>query len=158
MSRESALRGGHWRAGPALCWRTFAVRDILATTMSANVTTTSTTERDTAGRFVIGAKPGPGRPKGARSKLGEQFLEDLAATWQTHGKRALEQCAVSSPEQFCRIVAGLLPAKAELDVSLFADVENFAQAFELAAKTIGATPRIPKGRLIELEAKFDADR
>jgi hypothetical protein len=100
-------------------------RDILAkilcrammTTMSETAVTSE--QRDRGGRFVIGGKPGPGRPPGARSKLGEEFLEHLRTSWSEHGAAALQRCAVEDPAAFCRIVAGLLPR----DVSLTADIE-----------------------------------
>jgi Family of unknown function (DUF5681) len=50
-----------------------------------------------------------GRPRGARSKLGEAFLEDLRDAWETHGVAALTKCATEKPEKFCSITASLLP-------------------------------------------------
>lgn len=124
-------------------------------------TITSSGDFDERGRFLPGntvSRLG-GRPKGARSKLGEQFILDLADVWAERGKQALLDCATTKPAEFVRVVASLLPQQASLDVNLFADSASFAEAFQLAAETVGAatTPRLPKGRLLELEATFNAD-
>lgn len=119
-------------------------------------TMTSSDSRDARGQFKLGHTGMGGRPVGARSKLTTQFLDDLRETWATHGKTALERCAVEEPAQFVRVVAGLLPRQLEADVSLFADAASFAEAFELAVATIGgdadaAMKRLRKSnpRLIE---------
>jgi hypothetical protein len=109
-----------------------------------DITETPTAEerRDRGGRFVIGGKAGPGRPPGARSKLGEAFLEDLRQAWNEHGAGALQICALEDPGAFCKIIAGLLPR----DVSLTADIELNAAARpcdcadELASMMLEAMP------------------
>jgi hypothetical protein len=76
-----------------------------------------TTDPDRGGRFVNGGIPGPGRPKGARSKLGEAFLEDLRDAWLEHGASALARCAKEEPSQFCKIIASLMPRDVNLSTS-----------------------------------------
>jgi hypothetical protein len=115
-----------------------------------------------SGRFLTAADGnggGPGRKVGSRNRLTTAFLDDLHATWQAHGRAALEACALVEPAQFCRIVAGLLPREAHLDMNLFADAESFRQAFDMALDAIGTeqAPRIGKRRLLELEAEFSRD-
>lgn len=107
-----------------------------------SITSSSSGERDaTTGRFLSGNNGGPGRALGQRSRLGEQFLADLRETWATHGSSALERCAIEDPVQFCRIVAGLLPRQAELDVSMGFDVAGFAEKFRAAVSLLdGADP------------------
>ena len=75
---------------------------------------TSNAGRDQRGRFIAGNTGNGGRPRGARSKLGEQFLLDLADTWNEHGVEALRRCAVEEPVQFVRVIAGLLPRDVNL--------------------------------------------
>ena len=61
---------------------------------------------------VIGRpfKPGEGgRPKGARNKLGEAFLEALAADFQESGIEAIKVTRENDPTAYCKIVASLLP-------------------------------------------------
>jgi hypothetical protein len=67
-------------------------------------------QRDKTGRFDTGHKAsGPGRPRGSRVKLEEEFLSDLCAIWTVHGKTALETAAIKEPVKFAQIAASILP-------------------------------------------------
>jgi hypothetical protein len=61
-------------------------------------------KRDT--RFGIG---NPGRPKGARSKLGEAFLEALHQSFKDGGIDAVNKVRDEDPPAYCKIIASLLP-------------------------------------------------
>jgi len=107
----------------------------------------STEDRDTKGRFVNGGKPGPGRPLGARNKLGEAFLQALQEDFEQHGIEAIAECRKSKPEKYCSIVASLLPKEAtlavEVDINQQIDLAEFARDYRLvleAARRIGAEP------------------
>jgi hypothetical protein len=100
-----------------------------------------TPHRDQHGRFQTG-NTGGGRPRGSRNKLGEQFLEDLRDAWNEHGTAALRQCATESPEQFCKIVAGLLPRDFNLNIAV--DVADFATKFRTACAMLGNDPPRPR--------------
>lgn len=50
-----------------------------------------------------------GRPKGARSKLGEAFLDAMLADFEQHGSDVIERVRDEKPEQYLRVVASLLP-------------------------------------------------
>ena len=96
-------------------------------------------ERDAkTGRFVIGAKPGPGRPKGARSKFSEAFIQDLHAVWEERGIEALEKCASDEPGTFLRVCASLMPRDLNLNVGV--DVSDFATKFRHAVELLGNEP------------------
>ena len=74
--------------------------------------------RDQAtGQFIKGYRGG-GRPKGARNRVGERFLEDLQVTWERRGIEALEKCAIEEPGTFCKIVASLLPKDVNLNIGI----------------------------------------
>jgi hypothetical protein len=104
-------------------------------------------------RFKPGQSGNPnGRPRGSRSKLGDQFLQDLFETWQEHGRQALETCAKKEPVQFAKLVSNVLPkqvvetafsvsANVSMDV---ASAREFLQAYRTiridAARTIDAEP------------------
>jgi hypothetical protein len=104
-----------------------------------DLTISSSAERDTAGRFLAGHSVH--RPVGSRNKLTTRFLDDLRATWEMHGKAALEACAVEQPTQFCRLVADLLPRHATLDIDVAVDVADFADRFRRAVALLdGADP------------------
>jgi hypothetical protein len=65
--------------------------------------------RDAKGHFLVGNKPLAGRPRGSRNKLEEDFVADLCAAWQVHGKQALETVATKEPVKFAQICASVLP-------------------------------------------------
>jgi hypothetical protein len=84
--------------------------------MSGNLTT-----RDkVTGRFLTGGKPGPGRPRGSRNLLAEDYLNDLRSVWSTHGRAALIAAAEQEPARFCQIFASLLPREIDVDISVVA--------------------------------------
>jgi hypothetical protein len=57
----------------------------------------------------MGHKGGPGRPRGARNKLGEEFLADVYADWVEHGAGVLVDVREKSPAIYLRVVASLVP-------------------------------------------------
>jgi len=112
-------------------------------------------QRDEAtGRFITGTKAGPGRPRGARNKLGEAFLEDLREAWEQHGATALARCAEEEPGQFCRIVASLLPKDINVNASIGVNAQSVLENFRMAVAALGNAPpaRLPSLKVI------DADR
>jgi hypothetical protein len=63
-----------------------------------------------AGTWVRGQSGNPaGRPIGARQKISEKLLADLATTWEKHGANVLERLAVTEPAKLATIAYGLLP-------------------------------------------------
>jgi hypothetical protein len=74
-------------------------------------------ERDAkSGRFLPGNSGFGGRPRGARSKLGEAFTSDLLADWKQHGLEAIKQARLVDPVAYVSVVGRLLPK--EIDISL----------------------------------------
>jgi hypothetical protein len=63
-----------------------------------------------------------GRSVGCRNRLSEKFLSDLLAVYDKHGKAAIEDIAVNQPVEFLRIIAKLLPRKAEIEVTAAAEI------------------------------------
>jgi hypothetical protein len=61
------------------------------------------------GRFLAGNNASNGRPKGARSKLGEAFIEDMLADWEANGTAAIVQVRSEKPEAYLKVVASILP-------------------------------------------------
>lgn len=50
-----------------------------------------------------------GRPKGARSKLGEAFIEDMLADWEANGAAAIVKVRTDKPDAYLKVVASILP-------------------------------------------------
>ena len=57
-----------------------------------------------------------GRPKGARNRLGTQFLEALEADFNTFGPQSIALVREKKPEVYIRVVADLLPKEANINV------------------------------------------
>lgn len=63
---------------------------------------------------VTAWKPGQsgnpaGRPIGARAKISEKLLSDLADVWEAQGVSVLQRLAVTDPGKLAQIAYGLLP-------------------------------------------------
>ena len=50
-----------------------------------------------------------GRPIGARQKISEQLLADLAVVWEQQGESVLRRLAIEDPGKLATIAYGLLP-------------------------------------------------
>lgn len=72
----------------------------------------------TRGRpFVPGQVANPaGRPKGARSKLGEAFIEALHEDFQENGVAAIEAVRTDKPDQYLKVIASILPKELNVNV------------------------------------------
>ena len=57
-----------------------------------------------------------GRPKGARNRLGTQFLEALEADFNQFGPQAIALVREKKPEVDMRVVADLLPKEANINI------------------------------------------
>jgi hypothetical protein len=69
-----------------------------------------------------------GRPKGARNKLGEAFLEALHNDFKEHGVEAIRKVRADRPHEYLKVVASILPK----DVNVTADVsETFSKLWGL---------------------------
>jgi hypothetical protein len=63
------------------------------------------------------AKGNPGRPKGARNKLGEAFIEALHDDFNEHGVAAIRTVRAEKPDQYLKVIASLLPKEMNLNVN-----------------------------------------
>ena len=82
------------------------------------VTADKTAKKQLIGRpFPPGQSGNPkGRPKGARNRLSTQFLEALEVDFSKHGSEVIALVRKKSPEVYMRVVAGLLPKEANINV------------------------------------------
>jgi hypothetical protein len=80
-------------------------------------------------------KPGQGgRKKGARNRLGEDFLLALANDFESHGAEAIERVRIERPDAYLRVIASLLPKDLNLNVTKYDDLRVLT---EQAAPLIG---------------------
>lgn len=89
-------------------------------------------EKDEKGRFVTG-NIGGGRPKGARNKLGEEFLQDMLADWKENGVAAIKAARLENPLGYVKVTASILPRELNLRVSEFDELTDEQLARQLAA-------------------------
>ncbi len=69
------------------------------------------------GRFLPGNSGFGGRPKGARSKLGEAFIEDMLADWEANGPAAIVTVREKKPDAYLKVVASILPKDLNINVN-----------------------------------------
>ena len=73
-------------------------------------------DRDSKGRFVSGNIGGPGRPRGARAKLGEAFLTALCDDFHEHGEDAIREVREKRPADYLKVCASLMPKELTVKV------------------------------------------
>ena len=59
-----------------------------------------------------------GRPKGARSKLAESFLDGMLAAYMKGGQQAIEAVMEREPSRFLSALVAILPKQLELDADV----------------------------------------
>jgi hypothetical protein len=63
--------------------------------------------KDEKGRFITG-NIGGGRPKGARNKLSEAFIEALRDDFVENGVAAIAVVRAEKPDQYLKVIASLM--------------------------------------------------
>lgn len=75
---------------------------------------------NTQQKRVIGRpfQPGnPGKPKGAKHRLQEDFVKDVQAAWTEKGKEAIAMMIADKPGDFVKMVASLMPKDVTLNIN-----------------------------------------
>lgn len=98
--------------------------------------TSQTANSDAKERPAHWFKPGQsgnpaGKPKGARHKLTQDFVQALADDFSLHGRAAISKVREEDPGKYCDIVAKLVPK--DIDVTV-----NASDAFVKMWETVAA--------------------
>ena len=106
--------------------------------------------RNAGGRFISGNIGGPGRPKGARNRLGEEFLQAVYDDWAKHRATVLGQVREKSPTAYIRVIASLLPrhlaietVEDEFDAMTSAELRQY---LAVQARELGLLDDLPENR------------
>jgi hypothetical protein len=119
---------------PAEQWRQFA---------GEGMTLEASYIRDEKGRFPQGSIS-PGRAKGSRNKLGEQFWADLYQHYCEKGSKCFDELLEKHTYKYFQIIANGCPKEIDIaisgNVNLLAKIENFNHCYQFALEHIGAKP------------------
>jgi len=74
-----------------------------------------------------------GRPKGARQKLGEAFLEGMLKDFEEHGDDVIQKVRTEKPDQYLKVVASILPKEIEAAENLLDALKSSRDAAVAAA-------------------------
>jgi hypothetical protein len=104
-------------------------------------------------------KPGnPGRPKGSRNKLGEDFIRALSEDFEKHGAAVIEKVRTDKPDVYLKVIAGLLPKDVNLNVRPLDELTDDQLLARLAQLTEMAKPLLAKLEGDQEKAKPEASR
>lgn len=87
--------------------------------------------------FVKGKSGNPaGRPIGARQKLEEPFLNALRKEWEASGETALAIMAKTTPGEFVRVMASLMPKELGVTVQQQTPFGMDAEGWEIGRRLV----------------------
>ena len=101
--------------------------------------TGAATETTVQHRIAIAGKntrfqPGnPGRPKGSKNKLGEDFIKALAEDFEEHGIDAIAIARRTDPVQYLKVIAAVIPKEVIHTVEDYGDLSDSDLERELRA-------------------------
>lgn len=100
------------------------------------VITSVTTEEKSSKPWLF--KPGNnanprGRPKGARNKLGEAFVEAMLKDFEEHGEAVIQNVRTEKPDQYLKVIASILPKELNVTTNRVEEMSDDELAAGIAA-------------------------
>lgn len=74
--------------------------------------------------FKPGNAGGPGRKKGSKNRLSEDFVSALQADFAEHGSAAIVQTRTERPNEYLKIIASILPKDVNLNVNEYDELTD----------------------------------
>ena len=108
--------------------------------MTDNAETTAQKRLAEIGRATQFQPGNSGRPKGSRNKLQEDFLSDVLAAWEAKGAAAIEDMIAEKPGDFVKMVAGLMPKEATLNINDRSEMTDAELADRIRSLTATLAP------------------
>jgi hypothetical protein len=75
-------------------------------------------ERDVKGRFLTGAKAGPGRPVGSRNRHATNLLTAFADDFERFGADIIAKVREEQPATYLKLAVDLLPRDVAIDLAI----------------------------------------
>ena len=99
----------------------------LSVTTKGNSPDNTDQKQDT--RFQPGRSGNPaGRPKGARNKHSENFINAFAQDFEQHGAAVIERVRKDRPQDYLKVAAALLPKQMETETNRTRPVSELSDA------------------------------
>ena len=104
--------------------------------------------KDLSTRFQPGQSGNiTGRPIGARTKLAENFVQDMYSAWQTRGRAAIDTVIDERPHEFIKAVASLMPKEVTIRTEIVQELsDDELTAALFALRSVGALAHSGAGR------------
>lgn len=115
-------------------------------------------EKDEKGRFIAGNSGNGGRPRGARSKLGEAFIDALYENWLQNGVATIEAVRTTKPDQYLKVIASLLPQQLNVKVSEWDELSDEQLDQRISAIARALELEIGVGKAARREAAASAGK
>ncbi len=116
--------------------------------MSDNAAPTSNGPQKADGRIKPGEVRNPkGRPKGARHRLGEDFIQALQESFKAHGAETIEKVRKDRPHEYLKVVASILPKELNVRTEVMDEMsdDDLANALDAIRSTLLASAATQAG-------------
>lgn len=91
-------------------------------------------------------QPGnPGRPKGSRNKLGEDFIAALYEDFQQFGAQTIAAVRAEKPEAYVKVIASILPKEVKVSTEVDMTDEQLDQRIRQLASILNLDIRPSEG-------------